>query len=153
MANRATGGGGMTFKSIDVTFHGIKELDRKLGELPKRIENRVLQKAVTKAMREGRNIVKAAAPRAEGDRSPPSKKYGSLRRNIRVIRLKRVRKGQKGARIDTGNAFWGVFYEKGTRRQPARPWFLPAFKRAQEVVLSALKRELGNGIEAEARKR
>lgn len=137
--------------SVSTHLRGAFELERMLRQLPQKVENKVLQKAVTSAAREGRKIIRAAAPRGDGS-SVNSKKYGTLRKNIRVIRLRRVGNGERAARIDTGNAFWGYIYEKGSRHQPARPWFEPAFHTAQEKMLSVLLKTVAAGIEKEARK-
>jgi HK97 gp10 family phage protein len=118
---------------------GFREAHQILQDLPRSIQNRVLQQSCLDGMRSVKKDFKAAAPKHDrGDRSQASQTYGTLASNIRVIRLKRLPKGQKGARIDTGEAFWGYFYEKGTRHQPARPWFLPAFQRAQTAITTAL---------------
>lgn len=131
---------------------GFDELDKLLKQLPRNVERRVLQKGTTAAMRSILPDMKAAAPRHDGERSPASKKYGTLLSNIRAARLRRVRKGEKGTRISTGNAFWGFIYEKGSRYQPARPWFAPTFRRLQSKLIKVLGTEIGKGIEQEAAK-
>lgn len=135
-------------------FHGkvsgFKEFSALLKELPRNVENRVLQDATNKAMRAALPQMKAAAPVHKEDRSSASKQYGTLKQNIRVSRLKRVRKGQKGTRIHTGNAFWGFIYEMGSRYQPARPFFAPAFRAMQTTIINVLGVEIGKGIEREA---
>ena len=67
--------------------------------------------------------------------------------NLKIETKKNVTSTQKGAVISTGNAFWAWFYEFGSRHQPARPWFRPAFAASVDQVLAALKDRLGNGIE------
>lgn len=131
---------------------GFNELNKSLSQLPDRVENRVLQKSVNAAMREALKDVKAAAPRDTGERSPASQEYGPLWKNLKVRKYRNTKKNQKGARMDTGNAFWAVFYELGTARQPARPFFGPAFRKASEKVLKKLRVELGKNIEKEAKK-
>lgn len=130
---------------------GFDEFDKKLRELPTKVENRVLQKSVSSAMRSIRSDMVQAAPKHIDERSPASKAYGTIKQNIKVKRLRRVRKGQKGARIDTGKAFWAVFYELGTRHQRARPFFAPTFRRLTDRILRVLGEELGKGIENEAK--
>lgn len=137
---------------LDHKFKGFNEFEKLLKELPRNVENKVLQTAVTGTLREIKPEMKAAAPRHMDEQSPASKKFGSTRQNIRVFRLKRVPKGQKAARIDTGNAFWSLIYELGSRFQPARPWFAPTFRKCQERMLDILGRKIGEGIEKEAGK-
>lgn len=139
----------LKFKAKLTGFDGLSET---LRELPTRVENKVLQKSVTAAARSVRKEFQNAAPRDEEGQSPASELYGRGYRNIRVQRLKRTEKGQKGARITTGNAFWLYFYELGTRYQPARPWFLPTFQRLQKAILSELAKRIGEGIEKESKK-
>ena len=136
---------------VDIKMEGFKELSSLLEQLPVRVEKKVLQGAVTGAMREARKEIKAAAPKHLDKQSPSSKQYGTLQKNIRVIRLKRVRKGEKGARVDTGNAFWGYIYEMGSRYQAARPWFLPAFNRSLATIADTLRKRIADGIDREAR--
>lgn len=136
---------------IDVKVGGLENLDKMLRQLPSNIEKRVLQSAVTSAIREGRKEIKKSTPRG-AKQSPASKKYGALRTNLRVKRLRRTEKNEKASRVDTGRAFWAVFYEKGTRHQPARPFFEPAFKRAEGAIIKKLAERIKAGIEREVNK-
>lgn len=132
---------------------GFKEADELLRQLPRNVENRVLQASTMAGAREIRKAVKAEAPRGKGDRSPASKQYKRLSQNIKVKPLKSVRrKGIRGARVDTGKAFWGMFLEFGTRFIAAMPWFRPAVTKARDPAVNALKNALGRGIEREATK-
>ena len=137
---------------FETKLHGFEEFDRLLKDLGPRVGNRVLQGAVTGAIREGAKEIRKVAPQHLDKQSPASKKYGPLRKNIKVKRLRRVRPGEKAARVDTGNAFWGVMYELGTRHQPARPWFANAFRKARENIIKNLADRLKKGIEKEATK-
>lgn len=134
-----------------IRLDGFKELDRLLHDLPPNVQNKVLQSAVTGAIGEGKKEIINAAP-VGIDPSPASRQYGPLKANIRVARVRSPNPGQRGASVSTGNAFWGAFYELGTRHQPARPWFGQAFARATSKMLDELKKRLGDGIEKEASK-
>ena len=131
---------------------GFNEFDKLLKELPKRVENKVLQAAVTGALRDERKNFVAAAPRAEEGQSAASKTYGRGYKNIKIVRIRRLKKGMRGARITTGNAFWLLIYEIGSRFQPARPWFLPTFRAAVERIIGSLGKRIGEGIKREALK-
>lgn len=139
---------------LQTKIKGDKELTRVLQALPNRVQKNVLQGATIETLREiPLKPIKEAAPRHErGKRSQASKKYGTLKSNIRVSKLKRVRKGSKGARISTGNAFWGALIERGTRYISAKPWFRPTFSRLQNSIFKTLGLKIGIGIEREARK-
>jgi len=132
---------------------GFKNFTKMLQELPTNVQKKVLQQAVNAAIKEGSSKVKAAAPKSDPDhRSAASREYGHLKSNIEVRTVKRPRPAQKGARIDTGDAFWGNFYELGTRYQAAKPWFGPAFQSAVSSMLTMLSDKLASGIEKEAQK-
>lgn len=138
-----------TWGSLD----GFEGLEANLKALPTRVENRVLQGAVIEALKPTRDRIRKAAPKSrDGDRSPSSKLYGRLSQNIRIMRLKKVNKGQKGARIHTGRAFWGMMLELGTRYIAAKPWFSPVFRQDVDAIIGRLGRALGAGIEREAKR-
>lgn len=142
---------------------GFTELDAKLKSLPVKVENQILQASVTKAMRDQLTDLRAVMPQGPVkslDRKHHSIKaaadwanqvaYGSAKKALRIIRLKQEPKGVKGARIDTGNAFWMFWYELGNRRQAARPVFGPFFASRAEKILNNLGEDLGAKIEKEA---
>ena len=135
------------------TISGFKEANEVLKRLPERVQKRVLQNAVNAAARVSLRAIKALAPKSdEGERSESSEKYGHLLQNLRVQTLKKVRRTAKGARVWTRDAFWAVFYELGTVKQPARPFFRPGFDSSAEDALAAMRDNLGKGIEREATK-
>lgn len=139
---------------MDFKLSGFDDFAEDLKKLGPAVERKVVRRSVISAMRPARAFLKSVAPvQVDGQRSKTSKKYGHLRQNIRLIRLKKVEKGQAAARVDTGKAFWGVMYELGTRYQPARPWFGPAFRKVSDLVLKTLSSDIGKGIEDIARKR
>jgi len=138
---------------METKLGGFEQLDNLLSRLPQNVENKVLQKSVTKAFRIALRAVKANAPRDEDGQSPASKKYGRLFQNIKIRASKRDRKkGQRGAFISTGRSFWGLLLEKGTRYISAKPWFLPAITSTQQEVFKDLAANIAEGIETEALK-
>lgn len=137
---------------IGMELKGFFDFEFLLSQLPDRVEKKVMQGAVMAAMREGRKTVRPAIPAHVDEQSPASKIYGTARKNVRVVRLKRVPPNARGARIDTGKAFWMFFYEIGTAHQPARPVFAPAVRRATTAIIEKLRESLGAGIEKEAAK-
>lgn len=136
---------------IEIKVGGLENFDKLLRQLPANVERRVLQSAVTSAVREGRKEIKNAAPRSV-EQSPASKKYGRLSQNLKIKRLRRTAKNEKASRVDTGDAFWALFYELGTRRQSARPFFANAFRRAEPAMIKKLSERLKIGIEREVEK-
>lgn len=136
---------------MDIKVGGLENLDKMLKQLPVRVENRVLQSAVTSAIREGRKEIKKSAPVGR-EQSQSSRKYGRIRDNLTVKRLRRTKANEKASRIDTGRAFWALFYELGTRKQPARPFFANAFRRAEPAIIKKLSERIKDGIEREVKK-
>lgn len=130
---------------------GFAEFDRLLKQLPRRVENRVLQNATRDTLKETvLQPMKKNAPRHTGDRSQASKQYGTLLSNIRVASLKKKRKNERGAVISTGKSFWGFIIEKGSRYISAKPWFLPTFRSLRGPMEQTLGEKIGKGIEDEA---
>ena len=127
---------------------GFAEFDRLLKELPRTVENKVLREATRDTLKEVVLMgMKESAPRHADERSPASKKYGTLKSNIRVASVKKKRKNVQGAAIHTGRAFWGFILEKGSRYIAAMPWFLPFFKSKQAAMTQTLGEKIGKGIE------
>jgi len=133
---------------------GFNEVAKILKELPRAAESRVLQASTQAGARALAKEVKANAPRHTGKRSQASKQYGTLFRNIKVqpLRWARRRRNIRGSRVYTGNAFWGVFLELGTRFITAKPWFRPAISTGSDAALNAIKSALGRGVDREAAK-
>lgn len=138
---------------FEMKLEGTRELDSLLARLPERLEKRVMQNAVSGAARVAARDIRKAAPRGEPPRSAASERYKPLHKNIRVRAIRGIKApGVKGARISTGDAFWGLFYELGTRFQPARPWFGPAFDGARNKALSELIVRIRKGVHKEVQK-
>lgn len=132
---------------------GLKELQNLLKELPGKVENKVLQAATHAAMREALPDFQRAAPKHKtGEQSEKSREYGSVLANLKVVKKRRGNRHSRGTVISTGDAFWGSIYEEGSRYQPARPWFMPVFRKLQQQILGTLKSKLGEGIKREADK-
>lgn len=138
-----------TRKRSQVT--GLKECNEVLKRLPERVQKRVLANAVRAGATVVNRAVKAAAPVGD-EKSPASKQYGSIKQNIRVQRLRKVPKTAAGHRVWTKDAFWAMFYEFGTSRQPARPFFRPAWDASLSEAVARIRERLAAGVEREAKK-
>lgn len=138
---------------VSATYGGFEELSRQLKRLPSAVENRVLASATLKAVKAAQPIVEAATPRGTGKQSPASEKYGPGHTNIKVRKKRSRRKNVRAARIDTGDAFWLHIYEKGSRYQAAKPFFGPAFRTAETLMITTLKSEIQNGLLRELAKK
>jgi len=138
---------------LKVEFHGLREIDELLKQLPKQVAGRVL----TAGLRAGGNVIRAEAKRTAPRRADPgakpissSSKKGRLPGYLRAsIIVRAIREAGTSAKVIVGpsrRAFYGRFSEFGTSRQPARPWLRPAFDRTREAALKAIKESLGRNV-------
>lgn len=129
---------------------GLTEALDILRKFPDRIQKKVLASAV----RSGATVIRKAARSAAPIGSKPSrisKKYGPLRDNIRVIKLKRdVPIGSAMYRVDTGNSPQGYWIEFGTMNISAKPWFRPAIDAAGDAAVDKIRERIAAGLEREA---
>lgn len=137
---------------MKIDFSGFKEVSMLMDELPDNLRNRVMQASATAGAREIAKAVRKAAPVSDGKQSPASQKYGKLKRNIKVKRLRFTARDEKMARVDTGRAFWGLFLELGTRYIPAQPWMQPAFEQSAQAAINRMREFMLSKIEKEALK-
>lgn len=136
---------------VTARVSGFKELDAVLKELPQTMQKQVLAGAVAAGARVIRREVKAATPVGQ-DPSPASQKYGRAKDNVRIARLRRIRRAVAGYRVSMGRAFWMTWYEFGSSHQPARPFFRPAFERASSEAIKAMRENMAKGLERAAKR-
>ncbi len=133
--------------SITLKLKGADELAKKLREMPIKLEKQALQESVLQALDAVLPEMINAAPVHMDEQSPFSKKYGTTRENMRVVKLKRAGRNFKGGRLDTGNALQGFLFEIGSRHQPARPWFAPKIRSLAQKVVDVFAMRVGEAIE------
>jgi HK97 gp10 family phage protein len=133
---------------------GASELDRVLKQLP----TQVAKKELTGAVMAGADIVRKNAQSRAPFRFEPSGPIqrskgvtypGELKRSIRR-RVQKMGTASVTVAVGIGRAFWGMFREFGTRHEPARPWFRPAWDESKLAALNKIGLELGKRIEAAA---
>lgn len=138
---------------MDVTFSlpqaEIDELRRVLRTLGTDVERKVALQALRTAARVGQRAIRQAAPVGTEPMHRKQRKYGRLRDNIRVSVASR-KAPEFRVTVNSGRAYWGMFTEFGTVRQPPRPWFTPAFDAAVPAMLQSLIDALGRGVRREA---
>lgn len=131
-------------------FSGGKELSEALQELPRRLENRVLRKA----LRQGGNILLRKA------RQLAPVKTGALRKGIKLkIDLRgtpaaiiNVRIPSKSGKQKTSSGpYYSSFVELGTSKMAAHPFLRPAFDAVKEDALETFLNVLNDGIEEESK--
>ena len=134
-----------------VNISGFKEMQQLLKRLPENMQRRALGSAARAGAVVMQREARKSAPRGQ-ELSTSSKKYGPLHKNIRIIQLKRVPRGSRAYRVDTGDGFWGVILEVGSRYMPARPWMRPAIERAWGAALKKVRDSLTKALERETTK-
>src|SRR3546814_6382405 len=77
---------------------------------------------------------------------------GHLKDNIRTKREKARKSYTIRYVVHFGNAFWALFRERGTVRQPPRPWAGPTFERLQMQLLNTMLDTLRKRTTAAARR-
>jgi HK97 gp10 family phage protein len=126
---------------------GMSELLRKLRELPKALENRIVNEALEAGAQPILDTAKALAP----------VDTGLLRESLKVVTAP-VRKNSHLVRVGTeegdykGDAFYAAFHELGTTKMPARPYLRPAFDQNVNRAIEIISSEIGTAIEREATK-
>lgn len=148
---------------VEVKFHGLKDIERALQELPRRVDRRILNEGLLDGARLVRDEARAKAPvlREEHSRRRP----GVLRRAIQAIRVRpqgyaatvlvRVRPLSKGAIArfkkkaiargmknvngadNPNDPFYWRFVEFGTSKMSARPFLRPAFEAKKVAAVRA----------------
>lgn len=137
---------------------GTRQLVAALNKLPKKTKQKVLRGAVRKGARIFQKEVKARAPVGPipaAARKGKRRTYGKLKDQIRVFRRRRGGSPtQEVFVVDVGKAFWGAFleYERGTSRQPPRPFFRRAIGSKTTEAVNVIRTQLTKGVIREAKK-
>lgn len=125
---------------------GARELDRALRGLDRKIRRKVLLSGLRAVATPIKQDMARRAPHRTGS--------GQLRESI-IVRTSPRRQSQHEAEVRIGparSAFYGMFFEYGTRFMPARPFMRPAFDTNVRGTFSRFGQFVGRTIEREARK-
>ena len=149
-----------TPRTIHTEVKGMRELRRLLLQLPERSQKKVLRAAARKGALILKNAAKANAPTGgySGRALLTFRKGGVQARAIKLrdeikITLRRGSTPQDvHFAVHSGKAYWGMFLEFGTWKQPATPWLRPALDEKGSAAVRAVGDALGKGIEKEALK-
>ena len=148
--------------SVTVKVEGLRELGERMRELAQEVNQRISNRAVSKAGQFIRDLAKVRAPVLPYDQMlegvlVPS---GNLRDNIVV---KKVSKGQtnltseyivtvRGKRKDAYAARYGRLVEYGTTYAAPHPFLRPAFDAGKNTAVEIIRDELDKGLERAAKK-
>lgn len=134
--------------TIKMDVHGLKELERKLRELPEKLAKNGLRAAVAA----GSRLVASEARR----RVPVDS--GTLKRSIYTKQIREESNNQqqtfyvgsrhgKKEQAKGRDAYYFPFVEFGTEKSPAHPFMRPAFESTKEKAVEAVKTKLAERIE------
>lgn len=127
-----------------IGFEGLESLGRKLRAMPDDLAGATLLNAALEGAEIIREEMVTLAPRR-------AKGGGRLKREIR----KEVRSAKRDkTQIDIGpsqDAFYGVFFETGTKHMAARPFMRPAYDSKHEEAAEKTRDMLRKRVEAVAR--
>lgn len=141
---------------VDISLLGDKKLEKQLRKLPNRVEKKV----VRQALRAGAKPILAAAKANVATMTAPQ--TGRLAKGLQLRAIRRSR-GRMGYRVATKpREFYGIepddkwFYpavvEYGHPKAAARPFLRSAFDSHERSSFAIVKREIGVGVEREAKK-
>ena len=140
-----------------VVLNGVAEAADMLSQLSDKLGKQVCRSAAQAGATTMKKEVIARAPVSNVDRvkvygSNGNKfsKYDYTRRHLRnQITTKSVKSNNADVKIliNTGDAFWGVFTEKGTKKGiSAQKWFKGAFESSENPVLDAIETKFTDAV-------
>lgn len=157
---------------VEIRISGLREINRAMQELPRRMDRRLLSKSLIAG---GRLIRDEARDRVPLLQLPdPRRVRGALRRAIHVgavrpeghtasvwIRVRSLTRRQiasfkkkrgKSAATNPNDPFYWRFVEFGTSRMPARPFLRTAFEAKKVDAVNAAIADLAPRVQAEIAK-
>lgn len=134
-----------------VKIKGLRELARKLKQMPVELRGKTLNAALRKGAKEIASEAQRRVPVRDGvlQRSIVIRKARVINPNNEASQTVSVRKNAKSG----GNPYYASFVEFGTSKMPARPFMRPAFESRNGDALAVFKTELSKRIERFARRK
>lgn len=139
---------------FDISLFGDKQLQKKFKGLEKKIQKKIL----SKALRNAAKVVQASA------KSKVPVDTGNLKRNI-IVRKEKLKASKGigivvtiGSRAKLGidandKSFYPAAVELGTKNKSAQPYLRPAIQENRSRLIQQIGRELGKGIERLAKQK
>lgn len=141
-------------KFVDISMVGDKELERMFRDLPVKLQTKVVRQANTKAIRPILRSVKARVPVLTGvlKRGLKSRAMKRKRRNSPIGRfLLLPLRADLGIKADDPY-YYPAAVEYGHDNVAAVRFLRDGFDAAEEEAFGILKKEIGAGVEREAKK-
>jgi len=132
----------------NVNVSGLKELNRTLEQLPRKLQDQAVKNAMAAGARKIRDEAKNLVP----------VRTGTLKENIVVSRTvkkggkRRSLKGSVVIGIKDEARFYAHLIEFGTSQTSAQPFLRPAFDAKHDEALQVIGKKIGDQVEKKARK-
>ncbi len=151
----------------NLVIKGAEELDKALKELGRKVEARVVRRAIRRAATVMRGAIKAKVPRRT---EPGFKDSRGLSAGLRIkgkgylnrrpgfarsqikVSPRRGRRGVFRVAVHNSQAYYLAFLERGTKHISPRPIFRSTLHSKGQAVVDRAMAEMRSGVEAEARK-
>ena len=135
----------------DIKIHGLRELSRKLRQLPVKVANKHLNRATSQASTIVVKAAKQKVPVLTGTILRSIKKRKQRTRNKFIATTGVGVVSDKSGRSSGTDAFYWTFVEFGTSKMAARPFIRPALEENTAQATAKIKDVLARAIVSEAR--
>lgn len=150
----------------DLNPSNIRRLIRKLKELEPKVGGKINKTILRNASKPLRDDIRAHAPvgkprKVKRNGSEWETKGGNLRKSIKLRTMGRLLRGNYGVVVTAGrlkgkqtqkdDPFYVVMYEKGSKKQKARPFLRPAIERHRQRILKQVPAQIAKAIEQAAK--
>lgn len=125
---------------------GVDDFNAKLSSLSATLQKTIMAKAVKAGAQIVQDRATELAPKLDPELSSFKRWSGELAAGM-LNRLLASTDTVYTVRIGPDKTtFWGLYSEKGTEFEQAKPWLRPALDETQDEALSAIGTEIWNGI-------
>jgi len=144
--------------NVDFKLLGAVELERAFKQLPPASEKKVVRSALRKAAKRIRKVSESLIPR--GPDKPEGQHLADVGLKVRALKRSRKRvgvliltptRGELGIGA-TDKSYYPAHLELGHRGVPAHPYMRDAMHSHRSAELAQIGRDIGAGIEREARR-
>lgn len=122
----------MEIRGFDELLHAMQESELTL------VSRRRL---IVKSLRAGGKVIEAEA------KANAPVLTGELHSKISTSVIGQTAEGAEAHVGPTNKAYYGIFSEYGTSRQPETPWLGPSFDRKEQEAVETVAQVLGDGLE------
>jgi HK97 gp10 family phage protein len=129
--------------NVEFQLKGFDQLERRLKALPDKIERKVMRTALRSTANKVKRRLAAGTPRGD---PKPLNAYQRVKVSVKSTqKVATARISYKGR----GTAHIMRIYERGSRRQPSRPFFQAAIAGYEQEAMQELRQALADAVEKE----